>query len=258
MGSRLGDRPCYVFGEYRLDSNRCVIETLSAERRLLLPPRVFDAAHYFVRHPGLLLSKDRLLTELWPGTVVEENSLTHVISLLRHALGESRGDNRYILTVSRRGYRFVADVIRTPGRASDRPAAGIAIEVLAFENRSALHDDERLAVSIAEGIRHRLVGASGFRLVTPAAAGHAREGGTRPDALFRIEGSLQRAGQRLRVTAGLVESAGDTLVWSRMFDFTTDGVFDMEDKVARSVASAVRSRVVPTARPSTWQPCSPP
>ena len=156
MGSRLGDRPCYVFGEYRLDSNRCVIEALAGDRRLSLPPRVFDVAHYFVRHPGLLLSKDRLLAELWPGTAVEENTLTQAISLLRHALGESRGDNRYILTVPRRGYRFVADVSRTDGRDSDRPAGGL------------------------------------------------------PDAHFRIEGSLQRAGQGLRITARLFDSTDDT------------------------------------------------
>ena len=195
MGSRLGDRPCYVFGAYRLDSNRCVIEALAGDRRLSLTPRVFDVAHYFVRHPGLLLSKDRLLAELWPGTAVEENTLTQAISLLRHALGESRGDNRYILTVPRHGYRFVADVSVTDGPSSDRPAGGL------------------------------------------------------PDAHFRIEGRLQRAGQGLRITARLFDSTDDTVVWSQVFDCTTDGFFDIEDMVARSVASAVRRHVATTARP---------
>jgi DNA-binding winged helix-turn-helix (wHTH) protein len=257
MGSRLGDRPCYVFGEYRLDSNRCVIETLAGERRLLLPPRVFDVALYFVRHPGLLLSKDRLLAELWPGTAVEENSLTQAISLLRHALGESRGDNHYILTVPRRGYRFVADVFRTDCRASERPAGGLTVEVLEFDYWSTLHDDARLAAGIAESIRHRLAGASAFRLVTPPAPGHAREGGRSPDAHFRIEGSLQRAGQWLRITARLVDSTDNTLIWSQIFDCATDGLFDMEDRVARGVASAVRRHVVPAAPFSTWQPGAP-
>jgi hypothetical protein len=54
MDSRLGDRPCYEFGEFRLDANRRVIEAFAANRRLLLPPRIFDAALYFVRHRGLL------------------------------------------------------------------------------------------------------------------------------------------------------------------------------------------------------------
>jgi adenylate cyclase len=254
MGSRLGDRPCYVFGEFRLDTNRCVIETQAADRRLSLPPRVFAAALYFVRHPGLLLSKDRLLAELWPGVAVEENSLTQIISMLRHALGESRGDNRYIVTVPRRGYRFVADVLRIGGRASERSSDSRSVEVLAFENWGTLLDDEGLAAGIAESIRHRLAGVSGFRLVASTAPGHAREGGRGHEAHFRIEGSLRRAGPRLRITARLVDSTDDTLVWSQLFDRTVDGCFDLEDEVARRVVSAVRLHVVPIARPTAWQP----
>ena len=244
MDRRLGDRPCYEFGEFRLDANRRVIEAFAANRRLLLPPRIFDAALYFVRHAGLLLPKERLLAELWPGRVVEENSLSQVISLLRRALGESRRDNRYIVTVPRRGYRFVADVVRVTSRASERPDGSLTVEVLSFENWSALNDDERLAAGIAESIRHRLARVRGFRLVAPAAPGHVDR---RHDAHFRIEGSLQRAGPRLRITARLVDATDDTLVWSQLFDRTTDGLFDLEDKVARRVATAVRNSVVRTA-----------
>ena len=136
MESRLGDRPCYEFGEFRLDANRRVIEARAANRRLPLPPRIFDAALYFVRHRGLLLTKERLLAELWPGMVVEENSLSQVISLLRRALGESRRDNRYIVTVPRRGYRFVAEVVRVAGRANERAPGSLTVEVLSFENLS--------------------------------------------------------------------------------------------------------------------------
>jgi DNA-binding winged helix-turn-helix (wHTH) protein len=243
MDRRLGDRPCYEFGEFRLDANRRVIEAFAADRRLLLPPRIFDAALYFVRHPGQLLPKERLLAELWPGRVVEENSLSQVISLLRRALGESRRDNRYIVTVPRRGYRFVADVVRVTTPASERPAGSLTVEVLSFENWSAHHDDERLAAGIAESIRHRLAGVRGLRLIAPGHAGHVDR---RHDAHFRIEGSLQRAGIRLRITARLVAATDDTLVWSQLFDRKTDGLFDLEDKVARRVASAVRHSVIRT------------
>ncbi len=247
MDGRLGDRLCYEFGDFRLDANRRVIEALAANRRLPLPPRIVDAALYFVRHPGQLLSKERLLAELWPGMVVEENSLNQVVSMLRRALGESRGENRYIVTVPRRGYRFVADVVRVAGRACKRPCGNLTVEVLTFDNRSTLHDDERLAIGIAESIRHRLARVSGFRLLVPAAQDHLREGARKSDAHLRIEGSLQRAGPRLRVTARLVDSNDDTLVWSQLFDCTVDGLFDMEDEVARRVAGAVRNSVVRTA-----------
>ena len=80
---------------------------------------------YFVEHPGQLLDKDRLLTELWPGLVVEENNLTQTISALRGVLGETPGENRYLATVPGRGYRFVAPVVRLPEPSPSRqePAA---------------------------------------------------------------------------------------------------------------------------------------
>ena len=175
MDSRLGDRPCYEFGEFRLDANRRVIEAIAADRRLLLPPRIFDAALYFVRHRGLLLSKERLLAELWPGTVVEENSLSQVISLLRRALGESRRDNRYIVTVPRRGYRFVADVVRVASRSHEPLSVNLAVEVLSFDNWSTLTttNDWRPALPRAFGIGLPGSAASGWSL-PPRRAHRAR------------------------------------------------------------------------------------
>ena len=87
--------------------------------RLVIAPRVFDAALCFVQHPGEILSKEKLLAELWPGLVVEENGLTQLISILRRTLGEARGENRYIATIPRRGYCFVATVLRVAGRGGN-------------------------------------------------------------------------------------------------------------------------------------------
>src|SRR4051794_14625001 len=72
--------------------------------------KAFDTLLYLAQHPGEVLDKDTLLGAVWPGVVVEENSLAQNISALRQALGESHGENRYIATVPRRGYRFVAEV----------------------------------------------------------------------------------------------------------------------------------------------------
>ena len=76
-----GDLRCYEFDGYRLDATRRVITT-PAGHRLVISPRVFDAALCFVQHPGEILSKEKLLAELWPGLVVEENGLTQLISIL--------------------------------------------------------------------------------------------------------------------------------------------------------------------------------
>jgi DNA-binding winged helix-turn-helix (wHTH) protein/tetratricopeptide (TPR) repeat protein len=96
----------YEFGPFRLETR---------ERRLLkdgqpisLQPKVFDTLGLLVENAGHVVTKGELMASLWPGTSVEEGNLTKNIWLIRKALGESEGENRYIETVPRAGYRFVA------------------------------------------------------------------------------------------------------------------------------------------------------
>jgi TolB-like protein/DNA-binding winged helix-turn-helix (wHTH) protein/Tfp pilus assembly protein PilF len=108
----------YEVGDFRLDAGRRLLFAKGSSDPLALTPKALEAIIYFVEHRGELLEKDRLMAELWPGLVVEENSLTQVISVLRRVLGETRGENRYLMTVQGRGYRFVADVVRLPDEAT--------------------------------------------------------------------------------------------------------------------------------------------
>jgi TolB-like protein/DNA-binding winged helix-turn-helix (wHTH) protein len=113
----------YEFGDFRLDVSRRLLLAKGVAEPRAITPKAFETILYFVEHPGELLDKDRLMAELWPGLVVEENSLTQVISMLRRILGEARGENRYIATVPGRGYRFVADVTRVPDASEIEPTA---------------------------------------------------------------------------------------------------------------------------------------
>src|SRR3954469_11403957 len=110
------DRAVFEFGDFVLDRGQRRLLRRATGQPVVLTAKVFDTLLYLVEHHGQTLSKDRLLAAVWPGVVVEENSLTQAISTLRQTLGESRGENRYVATVPRQGYRFVADVIhRSPG-----------------------------------------------------------------------------------------------------------------------------------------------
>jgi DNA-binding winged helix-turn-helix (wHTH) protein/TolB-like protein len=93
-----------------VDVRRRLLLRRESGEPIALNPKAFDTLLYLAQHPGEVLDKDTLLGALWPGVVVEENSLAQNISALRQALGESHGENRYIATVPRRGYRFVAEV----------------------------------------------------------------------------------------------------------------------------------------------------
>lgn len=123
----------YEFGDFRLDASKRLL--LRGGEPVPLTPKVFDTLLYLVEHRGTVLSKDELMAAIWPDTVVEENNLGQNISKLRGVLGESRGENRYIVTVPGRGYRFVADVKRSTGDASVREP----------ERRAALHLDDGMA-----------------------------------------------------------------------------------------------------------------
>ncbi len=96
----------YEFDHFRIDAARRLLTHGGSP--VPLGPKVFDTLLYLVSHQGRLLEKDELMRAIWPDTVVEENSLNQCVSTLRRALGESPGENRYIITVPGRGYRFVA------------------------------------------------------------------------------------------------------------------------------------------------------
>ena len=108
----------YEFDDFRLDAGRRLL--LQRGEPVPLKPKVFDTLLYLARHQGRILEKDELMRAIWPDAIVEENNLNQNISTLRRALGESLGENRYIVTVPGRGYRFAATVTAVPNKAAGR------------------------------------------------------------------------------------------------------------------------------------------
>jgi DNA-binding winged helix-turn-helix (wHTH) protein/TolB-like protein/Flp pilus assembly protein TadD len=100
----------YEFGPFRLNAFERLL--LRQGHPISLPPKAFDTLVLLIENSGRLLEKEILIQRLWPDSSVEENSLSQCIYLLRRALGEehSTGQNQYIETVPRHGYRFIAAV----------------------------------------------------------------------------------------------------------------------------------------------------
>jgi len=111
-----------VVGDWRLDMAQRVLRRADGTP-VPLTPRLFDALIYFVEHPGVLLDKDTLMAALWPGQVVEENNLNQTVAALRRALGDDASTPRYILTVPRRGFRWLAEARPADAVAAEPPAA---------------------------------------------------------------------------------------------------------------------------------------
>ena len=135
----------YQFGPYLLDLE---------EQRLLrdgqpvaMTPKVFDLLRLLVQHSGHLLTKEQLLKEIWPETFVEEANLSRAVSVLRKALGDGLPDEKYVETVSKRGYRFVAPVSIGARVDDDKPVGtqSVATEPTASSARARVGCGERSA-----------------------------------------------------------------------------------------------------------------
>lgn len=103
----VGDSRIYRFGAFLLDAAERLL--FNNDRSIQLPPKAFDTLLLLLQNRGRVLSKERMLAEIWEGSFVEENNLAQNISLLRKTLGEAPG-SKFIETVPKFGYRFVAEV----------------------------------------------------------------------------------------------------------------------------------------------------
>ena len=121
----------YVFGEVIVDvTERRVTRSGKA---LVLPPKAHDLLVCLVRRAGHLVTKRELLDAVWPDAFVEEGSLAVYVSALRKALGDGRESARYIQTVSKTGYRFVAKLTQTENEEPFRPKATPAVSAEVHE-----------------------------------------------------------------------------------------------------------------------------
>jgi TolB-like protein len=218
-----------------------------------LTAKAFDTLVYLVEHEGVVLHKDELMRAVWADTVVEENNLNQNISILRRALGEQRGDHRYIATVPGLGYKFVASV-RTAEEPTVRrePTAGTSIVVLPFVNVSGDPEFEFFGDGLADQLIVALSKIDRVRVVARTSAFSFKR--TPVDIRriaetlgvnFVLEGTVRKSGTRLRATAELVNAADGCQVWSERYDREMEvrDVFDIQDELTRAVLEAITSNL---------------
>ncbi|MDQ3666468.1 MAG: tetratricopeptide repeat protein [Acidobacteriota bacterium] len=233
----------YEFGQFRLDAKERLL--LRDGEIVPLTPKAFDMLLALVENSGHLLEKNELMQTLWPDSFVEEGSLAQNISLLRKALGESESQ-KFIETVPRRGYRFVASVreSKKPEQIADRTIKSIA--VLPFKSLGVDGGDEYLGIGIAETLTTRL---SGLKLLTvrPTSAvlkyaAPEKEtvvAGRELKVDTVLEGSIRRLGERVRVTARLVSASDGSVLWAEKFDENFTDIFKVEDSISAKVTAAL-------------------
>jgi adenylate cyclase len=250
----------YRFGDFTLDP--ASFRLLEKGTPVPVSPKIIDLLLYLVARPSTLVTKDELFKALWPDVAVTDNALTQAVSELRQALGDDASSPAYVQTVSRRGYRFIATVHHgdaQPATAVDAEAAVAvrspqavlpAIAVLDFANVSGDREMAWLSSGIAETVTNDLRAMSTHRVIDRVRVVEAvRRSG--PDlSTLRAElhldravvGSFQRAGDRLRITARIVDAdTGETQAEAKA-DGALDHVFDLQDRLVLQFSEALGMR----------------
>jgi TolB-like protein len=250
----------FVFGDHVLDVDRRELRRRRGER-IALEPQVFDLLVYLVRNRERVVSRDNLQDAIWGGRIVAETTMTSRINAARKAVGDSGQAQRLIRTVQRKGIRFVgvvreeqepaAPVDARPVAANPpRPALALldkpSIAVLPFANLSGDPEQEYFADGMVEEIITALSRIGGLFVIARNStftykrrAVDVKEVGRDLGVRYVLEGSVRKGGQRLRIAAQLIEAATDAHLWADSFDGLLEDVFELQDKVAVSVAGII-------------------
>ncbi len=242
----------YEFGDFRLDGRKRLL--LGRDGATVpLAPKAFDTLSYLVEHAGAVLAKDELMRAVWADTAVEENNLNQNISILRRVLGEGHADNRYIATVSGRGYQFVAKVkIAAAKPFAGKPAARASIVVLPFVNINGDPDFEYFGDGLAEELINALSKLGHLRVVARTSAfsfkgkpADVREVAEKLGATLVLEGSLRRSGNQLRIIAQLINAEDGCHLWSQRYDREMElrDIFEVQDEITLAVVEALQLKM---------------
>jgi DNA-binding winged helix-turn-helix (wHTH) protein/tetratricopeptide (TPR) repeat protein len=237
----------FEFGPFRLDSAKRVL--WRAGEIVPLTPKAIALLLALVERRGDVVLKNELLARVWPDAAVEEANLSVTVAALRKVLGPQEDGTSYVQTVSRRGYRFAA-----PLRADGEPPR-LALAVLPFACLGP-ETEPHLGMGLADALIGRLTEAEELRVRPTAAVAHYADLPRPPrDAAAElgvdavVTGTVQRAGQRVRVSIQLVPLPAALRPWADFFDAEWTHLFTVQDELTNRVAGALHVRLASAPRP---------
>jgi DNA-binding winged helix-turn-helix (wHTH) protein/tetratricopeptide (TPR) repeat protein len=242
----------YRFGPFVLDG--AAYRLYRDGQAVALSPKIIDLLLYLTARPSTLVSKDELFKALWPDVAVTDNALTQAVSELRQALGDDPSSPTYVQTVARRGYRFIAPVEGLPPPSltplsppvEEPPVKAPAVAVLDFENVTGDDSVAWLSSGIAETLTNDLRAAT-LRIIDRVRVVEALARVGRDLSALRAElrvdrivvGSFQRAGDRLRITARVIDAASGEAQADAKADGPLEQVFELQDRIVAQFIDAL-------------------
>ncbi|TLZ32288.1 MAG: hypothetical protein E6K29_01870, partial [Gammaproteobacteria bacterium] len=224
----------YEFRQYRLDTRARLL--FRNGQRVVLTPKAVDLLIALVEAQGQTVDKHELLRRVWPDTVVEEGSLSSHIFQLRRALGEGARGQRFIETIPKRGYRFVS------------PCAQLGSS-LPFENLSGGRKHDYFSEGLTEEMISQLARLNPEQLgvIARTSAMQYKSTTKTPQQIGRelgvshlLEGSVRRAGGRVRITAQLIRVSDATHLWAKGYERELHDILALQAQVARAIAREIQ------------------
>lgn len=228
------------FGKFEVDLQTGELRCDGA--RVSLQQQPFQVLSALLARPGQLVSREELRDLVWKdGTFVDfERGLNKAMNRLREALGDPAGAPKFIETLPRRGYRFVAPIVRTTQ----------SIAVVPFQNLSGDPDQEHWADGLANELMSGLSGLTGVRVVSRSSTLYfkahpapAPEIALRLGADWIVEGSVSIRARKIRIAVQLVHARQDGVLWATTYQEDLDDVFTVQNEIARAIALEVRARI---------------
>jgi adenylate cyclase len=266
----------YIFEDYCLDVARQ--ELRRGADLVAVEPQVLDLLHYLICNRERVVSKDDLIAHVWNGRLVSDSALTSRIATARQAVGDSGHHQRLIRTLARKGVRFVGEI----RECQHRDSAGAAVEalslalplpdrpsiaVLPFTNMSGDPDQEHFADGIAEDIITELTRFGGLFVIARNSSfqwkgklADVRQVGRDLGVRYVLEGSVRKGGDRIRISAQLINAESGSHLWAEHYDRKMKDLFAVQDEVACTVAAILAAHVSKAEAertllkpPATWQ-----
>lgn len=253
----------YRFAAFELDMDRFELRENGAP--VAIEPQVLSLLALLVTNHERMVSKDEIHEKIWSGRVVSEAALSSRIRSVRNAIGDDGGAQRLIRTVHGKGFRFVGEVSDSTGaltlpeqydtKAVHHGAAGAdptrpVIAVLPFVNLSDDAEQAYFSAAVTADIvanlsKHRwldviarnpMLGCDGEQVDVRQLAGER-------GITYVVEGSVRRAGNRIRVTAQLHDVATGVNLWSDRYDRRLEDVFLVQDEITAMIAARVEPEI---------------
>jgi TolB-like protein len=218
---------------------------------ITLREQSFQVLAALLERPGEIVTRDELRKRLWPSdTFVDfEVALNSAVSRLRNALGDSANSPNVIETVPKRGYRFVVPIPKKP-----------TVAVMSFVNQTGDAKDEYFSDGLTDELIRVLSRIKGLRVTAPSVVFRfkgqfrdARQVGRELGVEAVLEGSVQRSGERIRISVNLVGVKDGFNLWAQRFDGNLGDLFGIQDRVCAAAAEALHVQLatrIPVNRPS--------